>query len=353
MKKNFGFVRPKVLPEHYTFGAFSLNRVILQPDGQWDAFLPTYEPQFNSRYDSFGCTVWGWQNWIEIMVKKLLNREDNYSERFTYILANIAPPGADPHYVAEIIRANGLIDDSELPMTPEYADFVKPKPMTPKYMTSARKWLDRFDFKHEWLISNATHRKNRVALIKDALKYSPVCVSLTAWYKDGEIYVDRGQPNTHWTVVYGWNDEKKAWKVFDSYDQSTKLYSFDSAIDFAKRGSLEPKQIDEQKFSLMTLILEASRWLSKLLKASEPIPAVNPTPEPPQPQPEPTGSLLIEWATAIRDFEGKPGDLNYKNNNPGNIRSVQGPFLKFKTWEEGWNALLDYLTTPATGRHKA
>lgn len=68
---------------------------------------------------------------------------------------------------------------------------------------------------------------------------------------------------------------------------------------------------------------------------------------------EPQGSKLIEWALAIRDYEGKPGDLNYKNNNPGNIKSVNGGFMKFKTYEAGWAALLDYLTRAATGKHRS
>lgn len=62
---------------------------------------------------------------------------------------------------------------------------------------------------------------------------------------------------------------------------------------------------------------------------------------------------LDELCYAIRDYEGKPGDLNYKNNNPGNLRSVQGPFLKFKTMEAGMNALRDYIRRVVTGKHRA
>ena len=67
-----------------------------------------------------------------------------------------------------------------------------------------------------------------------------------------------------------------------------------------------------------------------------------------------TVSKLELWAEAIKQFEGwNPGSVSYRNNNPGNVRSVAGPFKKFLTYEEGWNYLLDYLTRAATGKHAA
>jgi hypothetical protein len=59
--------------------------------------------------------------------------------------------------------------------------------------------------------------------------------------------------------------------------------------------------------------------------------------------------MLEIFCTAIRDFEGKPGDMNYRNNNPGNFRCspvgylakygnvkcVNG-FARFPSYELGW-----------------
>lgn len=52
------------------------------------------------------------------------------------------------------------------------------------------------------------------------------------------------------------------------------------------------------------------------------VPIVVAPKQPPQPsktvvQPIP---LLEKFCTAIRDYEGKPGDRNYRNQNPGNCR---------------------------------
>lgn len=62
--------------------------------------------------------------------------------------------------------------------------------------------------------------------------------------------------------------------------------------------------------------------------------------------------MLDTFCTAIRDFEGNPGDLSYRNNSPGNCRCspvgylpkygavqcVKG-FARFPTYELGWEYL--------------
>lgn len=70
----------------------------------------------------------------------------------------------------------------------------------------------------------------------------------------------------------------------------------------------------------------------------------------------PQMTLLDQFCTAIRDYEGSPGDLNYQNNNPGNCRcssvgylpkygnvlcveTASGKFAKFPTYELGWEYL--------------
>jgi hypothetical protein len=60
--------------------------------------------------------------------------------------------------------------------------------------------------------------------------------------------------------------------------------------------------------------------------------------------------MLDTFCTAIRDYEGAPGDLNYKNNNPGNcryspvgyariyglVRRDSNNFAIFKDYATGW-----------------
>ncbi len=71
---------------------------------------------------------------------------------------------------------------------------------------------------------------------------------------------------------------------------------------------------------------------------------------------QPGQSKLEIFCTQIRNFEGIPGDLNYQNNNPGNVRcspvgyrSMYGDvkcsngFAVFPTYELGWEYLLNLV----------
>lgn len=238
--KNFGFVEPTITPEQYILGGFSsLPKTVLQHDGKWSQYLPVYEPQFNENYDAYGCTVWGTENAIETLIKKITGKEYNASERFIYILAGVMPPGADPHVVAECIREFGLIEDCRLPMTSLFEEFLKPRPMSEELIEEARRFP--YDFRHEWVWKGKLTQSERTQKIREALRYSPLGVSVTAWFEEDGVYVDMGEPNTHWCLLV--EETEKGWLIFDSYDQSQKIISFEHNIQFCKRFLLTPKVV--------------------------------------------------------------------------------------------------------------
>ena len=109
--KNYGWVAHRITPEHYVMGGVLAPEVI-QPDGDWSAYLPTYEPQFGGDWDSAGCTVWGSENQIEILMKKMFGGDYNYSERYIYNNVKIRQTGTDPQLTYEAERKNGLLPDS-------------------------------------------------------------------------------------------------------------------------------------------------------------------------------------------------------------------------------------------------
>lgn len=231
---NYGFDpdKVKILPEHYIFGA-SLALDVLREDGQWEDVLPTYEPQtLKDGEDEDGCTVWGSQNQVETLIKALFGIEPNYSERYTYNLCGINPPGADPQLAYESIRTQGLIGQELLPVSDTLAEFMTPRPMSNTLLGEGKKWLGQYSFGHEWVVSD-----NMKAAIITALKYSPIGLSVTAWFKNGDVYIDNGQPNCHWVLCYGYETRPDGvyLKVFDSYDQSKKILDKDHKIQFAKR----------------------------------------------------------------------------------------------------------------------
>lgn len=95
-------------------------------------------------------------------------------------------------------------------------------------------------------------------------------------------------------------------------------------------------------------------WILSLFATPKPAPMPTPPPTPPAPNPlppapEPRKFLLEDLMLAMRDFEGSPGNLNYKNNNPLNCRCSRVGYAKiygavkcvnnfavFLTYQIGW-----------------
>lgn len=361
-QKNYGFVPSEITSDQYVLGAFNqLPKIILKSDRNWKDFLPTWESQVD-KFETYGCTCFGTLNAIETILNRLDLLEVNYdfSERYNYILAGIRPPGADPQYVSEIVRKYGVIEQGELPFTNTYDEFIAPSPMTVPYLVKGQDWLRKYNFGHEWVFNNTPSKELRTTLIREALQYSPICLSVSAWYEQDGLFVDNGLPNNHWTLCYGIDDDGGL-LIFDSYaliqsgvvTNAFKKLHPDHKVLCAKRYFIEAKN-NEEKLSWIGQIL---KWLfgdvQELKKKVDVVAPVKPAEVYAEVKEALKVSKLDELCLAIRDYEGKPGDLNYRNNNPGNVRGRNGKFLKFTTMEEGMNYLKDYVRRAATGEHRA
>jgi len=62
--------------------------------------------------------------------------------------------------------------------------------------------------------------------------------------------------------------------------------------------------------------------------------------------------LIYHFAKAIDRKEDSKVDYA-KGNNPGNVRSIGGSFITFKTYDEGFLYLMNYIERAITGRHAA
>lgn len=235
----YGFVEPQDDETAYVLGGLTkLPKTISQPNGNWTPYLPIYEPQAEN-YETWGCTVWGTQNAIEILFKKLFGTEPNYAERFNYIRVQIREPGTDPHKTCESVRKDGLINAEILPVTPTYEEFIEPDPLPGSILAKGQYWLTRYKFLHEWVFQNLQSPEEQTKLIRECLTYSPLGVSVTAWNEENGVYVDNGQPNNHWCVLF--NEVSNGWEIFDSYDHSIKVIPFTHKIRFCKRFYIEAR----------------------------------------------------------------------------------------------------------------
>lgn len=309
-KQNFGWVKPVIDNTHYILGGAvsTVPKDILQPDGNWEAFLPSFEAQETSTFDTDGCQTFGTLNAIETLMKRLFGGNYNYAERYPYNIAHIRPPGGDPHAIAEIIRKNGLITEELLPMTTTYDEFITPDPMTSALLKMGQQWLDDKNFLHEWVFTNNPPKETRIALLKEALNYSPVAMSVTAWDKDPKtgLYVDDGQPNCHWVELYNMDDDGTMY-VLDSYDflkngtisDMKKVLSPDHHIEFAKRYHIGKKNLEDQIDWFTQILRQIGIWLGFIQKEVDALPKQAPTvaPEPLKPTIPTQPIAKYEWGT--------------------------------------------------------
>lgn len=236
-------IEPQADPKSYVFGGGQLPYETLQPDGQWEAFLPLYESQAPNGWDTFACQIFGTVKAVEILERRLAGGAPNYSERFHYNAIPIRPPGGDPHLAAESVRLRGMVPQEALPMTETFEEYQTPFPLTASLLGQASAWKRAWEFGHEWLWRREPTLATRNALLKDALRYSPVGISVTAWHAgEGGRYEDFGLPNNHWCVLVGYDErpEGLVLRVLDSYDGQIKLLAPDHRIQVAKRYHLAP-----------------------------------------------------------------------------------------------------------------
>lgn len=105
--------------------------------------------------------------------------------------------------------------------------------------------------------------------------------------------------------------------------------------------------------ALFALFRHGGAWnppepLPTVPETDSPPPAPEPQQEPPAAPQTPSKATLENLCLAIRDFEGQPGDRNYKNNNPGNCRFSPVGYLPMyepvKKDKDGFAIFRDYAT---------
>ena len=239
---NYGFIPDDQMLEDWVFGASAVSEEPILPDGDWTSHLPEKEIQRLHGLETMNCTVFGTLNAIESLFHKITGLNINYSERFIGVLANTTRYGNTPHNVARTITACGVIADKHLPFSEDidtWDKYYSPKPMTKQYIEIGEEWLQYWNFYHEWVFTPSLKKspEEKQNLIKDALKYSPLGVSVKAWKsKDGVYLKDKGDVDNHWCMLYKQDDEYNY--VYDSYDNTVKKLTLDYDFQYAKRYAL-------------------------------------------------------------------------------------------------------------------
>lgn len=345
---NYGYKEPVIdFSKDHILGGFTKTPAeVLQPSGQWDAYLPPDE--FQAPYfESQNCTAFATTNCVEALMRRRLAPAD-YSDRFLGIVAGTTEEGNDPHTVAEAWRKNGAIDENDLPMTHTLADYYKPRPITEPYISKGKDWLSKWKLNHEYVPGDADS-------MKQALTYSPLGAAVSAWSQQNGLYVRFAEDN-HWVCIYGYEDGKY-WKAFDSYDNTHKKLAWSFTFGTVKRYSVVPNNdlsIIEQIINLYSQVISfLTVWVTQVAPpTNDPLQIIYTKPP----------SRIHNFADCIQLYEGwAPGTRSYRNKNPGNIRYTsytrslgaiafdKQNFCIFPSYDVGYNALCTFLTDAAQG----
>lgn len=302
--KNYGFLEDQIIfGKDYIFGGYgSLGGEVLMPDGNWKPYLPSGEKQFNNEFESMACTTFGTLNAVEILIRRIYGNVDNFSDRFLAKVSNTNVNGNSPHVVAEKLRKQGTPREELWPITKDlnsWETFYAPIPQS--IQTVALEFTAKFDFKHEYVPTTPQ-------ALKEALKYSPLGISVSAWSKgiDGLYYSTF--PNNHWCVLVGYKDGEY-WEVYDSYDENgdfIKRLAWDYNFSVAKRYSItvQVQQTSHGWIAFLLSLFKAAFAPTVRDTSTVEVPTTQPVPIP-----ESNREKLYQTALMWIGKEASPNDL--------------------------------------------
>lgn len=260
---NHGFQPDVITPDQWVLGsAEQFAGDVLQPGGQWDNYLPTVELQHKFGVETSGCVSFGTLNAIEILLNRTLGLKTNFSDRWLAWNSGTTMAGNTPQKVSESLRKEGTPKEEVWPFenVSSFDDFYKEPPT--ETFKFAREFIENYEFNHDWVFHSGSLPEKQNHL-REALKYSPVGVSVVAWVKGGDgLYTKNiGQTDTHWCVCYGYV-EGKYWKIFDHYDQTHKKLAWDYDFGYAKRYSIKKRTTPLKPYNWFTsMIKKLFSWL--------------------------------------------------------------------------------------------
>ena len=186
------FVYPEIKETDFHFGSGQVVGNILRPDGDWRPYLPPEERQHRNGVESSGCFIEAQQHTLATILEEQFGLFDkNYSARFNLIYSKGATStGGDPLIGGQTFRDSGLIPDAMLP----FADYINSWEEFRSYKGGNRdacekqgkEWRKEWEPKYDIVIKREMDVAMKYHLAKDALKYSPLPVSVAQGYDNGQ-----------------------------------------------------------------------------------------------------------------------------------------------------------------------
>lgn len=208
---------------HYIFGiSTTLIKKILKPDANWlpEAEALEKEKQSGPNIESMNCTVYGFLNCVEIIMKYKYGLTVNYSDRWLGIKSGTTKNGNIPTRVLDTARKQGFLLQELLPNNIDrfsWNEFFSYKgaTMSPADLDKeALKWLDIYSLGYEIVYPS-------IIAMAEALKISPLYVAGAAWADINGIYYSFSNPN-HCFAIVNIQQAIAYKKAIDSYEPYIK-----------------------------------------------------------------------------------------------------------------------------------
>lgn len=120
------------------------------PSGDWGEWLPSTEKQ-KDPVETMACVTFSALNSLETQYKFLTGQEINFSDRFTAKMSDTTPQGNYQYKVADSIRKDGLVLESDYPSPTGTFDWNIYYQQIPQ---SVKDKAIKFDIAYEWIDNN-------------------------------------------------------------------------------------------------------------------------------------------------------------------------------------------------------
>lgn len=239
---NFGLspdndLGPKDDRDYILGTATETKKLILNPDRDYSASLPTAEMQFGHGFDTGSCVTFSALNTIETYVKARYNTDWNKADRFTAKMSGTTIYGNSFAVVAESIRKDGMVDEAQWPWTADVNTWDKyMAPIDPEIIALGKKNAATIDLKHEWVGFAGVDPEK----LWQALLYGPQQVSVHTWGPiDANGVYQRmpgsdNIPTNHGVELFA-GAYGKSWKIFDHYTKTIKTMAWDYYFGSSKQ----------------------------------------------------------------------------------------------------------------------
>lgn len=271
------FVYPEVKPQDYRFGSNKLSGVPLREDGDWRDYLPPEEDQNRGGVESSACYVEAIQHALAVIQEEQFNIKDkNYSARFNALLSNGTLWGGSPIEGVQSIRHDGLIPEDMMPFVDinSWDEYHSWKGVDESVCRKTGKaWLEEWGVGWDIVFEINESLSSKYRKLREALKFSPIPVSVVGWYKRGDIYVKpEGASDNHLVLVVYLDPDDHPY-ILDTYYPYVKKLERYYNFDFAMRLEAE-KKLTQPEISIFIQILEKMREWAGLLVKEEAKPVV-------------------------------------------------------------------------------